>query len=266
MANINHLSGEPPAGGSACPPEEVGAVGLVYVADGEEGPMAAAAAGQRVDRPDDRPPWIVVDHHVHSVIVAKWPGRLLKVRVLRSAAEQPLVDAGYTRATAVDVLEALPLAVLFGSSGEAVVELLNAIPGLSVTVIAALGEQVDAQAAAVHNAAWDRWLARVDPGSPFIGEEHAGVLAMGAHASRSPVGAAPSILHAVLRRHARDTAGEGAFIEDEGEPVFNASWSRAAACLQHALIGVGAEESLLTAAERAVLVRAWKGTRRAPAP
>jgi hypothetical protein len=57
--------------------------GFVYVPTEEQGPMTSAAPGLRIGRFTDEPPWIVVDHSPHSAILAKWPGTLWKVRVLK---------------------------------------------------------------------------------------------------------------------------------------------------------------------------------------
>src|SRR4051794_27045731 len=94
--------------------------GFVYVPAAEEGAMRAAARGATIRNPDRHPPWIVVAHTMERVIAASWPGKLWRVRVLREAPEQPMATAGYTRATAVEVLEEVPVARLFGARGEEV--------------------------------------------------------------------------------------------------------------------------------------------------
>ena len=64
--------------------------GVVYVSELEDGPMKNASVGSTVRNPDKRPPWIVVNHSLQSVIVAKWPGKLWKVEIIATAAEQPI--------------------------------------------------------------------------------------------------------------------------------------------------------------------------------
>lgn len=238
-------------------PEEA-ASGFVYVGDDEQGPMSAAAPGARIGDRVDRRPWIVVDHHPCSVTLATWPGRLWRVRIIHKASEQPAAYAGYTRATAVDVLDEAPLSELFGAGGEAVVDLLRSIAHLPLAVIDALSLSNDEQAARCCNAVWDRWLADVDPDSPFLGDDHAGILAMGPTVPRSPVGAAPSVLHAELRKRALALVGGAAFVVDDEEEGFNAAWSRAAASLQHALFALGADARYVSAAEREQLQCAWQ--------
>jgi hypothetical protein len=234
-------------------------VGFVYVAQGETGPMASASAGTRVDTFTDRPPWIVVDHTLQSPILAKWPGRLWKVRVLRKAPKQPLAYAAYTRATAVHVEEELPLAALFDHNGEEVVDFLSGITGLSAEEKTALASFTDERATRVHNEVWDRWLALLDSSSPYLGQDHSRIIAIGAKPPRSPAGNAPSVLHAELTKRAREIDGDGAFVTDDEEQSLNAEWSHVASHLQHALFAIGASVDVLSPPERAILASAYRG-------
>src|SRR5688572_26242955 len=95
--------------------------GYVYVHDEGAGAMASASPGQRIRLPERRAPWIVVDHSINSIVVARWPGRLWRVAVTDAAGiEQVSAYARYTRAFEVKVLEELPVSQLFGERGEAV--------------------------------------------------------------------------------------------------------------------------------------------------
>lgn len=232
--------------------------GFVYVADGETGPMTKAAAGLQIGSFKDTPPWIVVDDEPGSATLAKWPGRLWKVRVLQKATQQPAACANYTRATAVHVVEELRLASLFGHNGDAIVDFLSSIARLTAQTAANLGDASDADAARVHNNVWDRWLSSVDPGSPCMGEDHSGVIAFSAHKPRSPVGHATSVLYAELSQRARAIAGDSAWVVDGDDVNFNPQWARAAACLQHALFAIGAAQHLASASERVALLRAYQ--------
>src|SRR5829696_694432 len=97
--------------------------GFVYVPVVNTGPMANAEAGRMVRIPGRGPPWIAVDHEVSSVVMARWPGRLWAVEIVDPITGQDLKtagqvglrpDAGYTRAAAVRILQAVPVATLFG--------------------------------------------------------------------------------------------------------------------------------------------------------
>jgi hypothetical protein len=235
-----------------------GASGFVYVADGETGPMASASAGMCIDNFSDRPPWIVVDHKAESIVLAKWPGRLWRVHILRKASEQPLAYAGYTRATAVQIEQEVPLAALFEYKGEDVVDFLSSIRSLSFEAKAALEQLSDERAVALHNEVWNRWLSQVDPASPYLGQDHSGIIAMGAKSSRSPVGNATSVLHSELTIRARELDGQSAFVTDSEGQWFNPQWLRVATHLQHALFAIGVPEQLLSLSERIILAKAYR--------
>src|SRR5437762_9363343 len=88
--------------------------GFIYVEDGESSVMSRAIAGARITLNPRKPPWIVVDHTIEAICVARWPGRLWRARVVDKAdVPQPLAYARYTRAASVDVLEQIPAAQLF---------------------------------------------------------------------------------------------------------------------------------------------------------
>lgn len=73
------------------------------------------------------PPWIVVWAKAAMMPVSGWPGRLLSVNVIGSAAEKdsPRGGARYVRATDVEVSGEVPVAPVFGRQGDAVVEVLR---------------------------------------------------------------------------------------------------------------------------------------------
>jgi hypothetical protein len=234
------------------------AAGFVYVAHGETGPMASASVGTRVGSFSDRPPWIVVDQTPQAAILAKWPGRLWRVRILRKAPEQPLAYAAYTRATAVHVEEELPLAALFDHNGQEVVDFLSSISSLSAEQRALLGSSIDERAVSMLNQVWNRWLSQVDSSSPYLGQDHSNTIAVGAQAPRSPVGNAPSVLHTELTNRARELDGDSAFVTDDEGQSFNAEWSRVASHLQHALFAFGVSPELLSPPERVALASAYR--------
>ena len=234
--------------------------GFVYVSDAESGPMSSAAAGVRVGNFDDRPPWIVVDHDLATPILAKWPGRLWQVRILQRVPQQPQTYAAYTRATAVEVIQELPLAALFEHDGAAVVDFLCSIRNLSAEARMTLSESRDEDAARVHCEVWDRWISQVDPESPFLGGDHGGIIAVGAKSPRSPVGNATSVLHSEVRRRARAIDGDRAFVVHEEEESLDPHWIRVAGHLHHALFAIGCPDLLLSPSERLTLVRAYGRT------
>ncbi|MFN9090343.1 MAG: hypothetical protein ACK5V0_02245 [Alphaproteobacteria bacterium] len=230
--------------------------GYVYVSADDTNPvLGSMRPNTRVGGVSDSPPWIVVDHSPQSVILARWPGRLWKVQILRKASEQPLAYAAYTRATAVHVIEEVPLAALFVHNGPAVVGFLNRVSQLTAAQVAALGHEQDEEATHIHSLVWDRWLAEADVSSDLIGATHTGTIAIGSKAPHSPVGNAPSVLHTQLTNLALHLVGDEAFVTDDEEQYFTPTWATVAANLQHGLFAAGVQDRLLSPAERAVLSR-----------
>lgn len=231
--------------------------GFVYVPDEEPGDMAAASPGATVGDQSDAPPWIVVDHTPYSAILAKWPGKLWKVRVLRRASQQPLPYATYTRATRVKVLEECSLGSLFPNNGDQIVELLCGISTLTIDSAMRMWREPAEEAVAIHDLVWDRWLAQQEPSSPFLGVSHAGTIAVGTGAKRSPVGHATSVLHGELWRRAKSLVGDMAFCSDEDGEYLAPPWQNARETLQHMLFGVGVGSNFIDDRERRVLCRGF---------
>jgi len=222
--------------------------GFVYVPDTEEGLMQGATAGSIIRKVDQRPPWIVVHQSVESVIVAKWPGKLLKVEIIEAAPEQPNSTALYTRATAVRVLEEQPASQLFGPHGVVVCKVVKKAETLELNDVQALGESISPLIQDAYSRAWDKWLTHVDSNSTHRG------------GSRSPLGAGFTVLSSVLANRARDLVGDAAFvIDDEDEVSFTPDWASACSALSGAAMAYGAPE-LLSPADRDLLLSAWVGT------
>jgi hypothetical protein len=227
-------------------------VGFVFVPDVDEGAMKRAAAGATIGNPDSRPPWIVVDRSLESVVVAKWPGKLWRVEVLRRAPEQPLAGAHYTRAVSVRVIEELPVSTLFGPHGDLVCRVIEKAGALSLDDLHRLGK-ADPAARQAYSRAWGRWL-----GS---GDDHADTLAVVASgtAGRSPIGSGFTVLHAVFSERARKLAGQSAFVsDDEGNVSLAPVWAEAAEAFLHAAMGYGAPE-ILSPGDAEVLTVAMSG-------
>jgi hypothetical protein len=227
------------------------AQGFVFAADAEGGPMLAAEAGTVVRNPDDGPPWIVVDRAIESIVVAKWPGRLWKVEVLKAASEQARAQAGYTRAVEVRVIEELPPALLFGPHGDAVLDVIAKASAATREQVSALERAADPEARAAYSRAWSRWL-----GDDESDDAHADTLAAFSRGGRSPIGSGFTVLHSVLAARAHGIAGETAFVEDEeGDPMFAPEWQSAVDAFLHAAMAFGAPE--IASIDRRVLTAAW---------
>ena len=234
-------------------------IGYVYVGADRDDPMSAAVVGAQIGSGVDQPPYIVVDHTLERTLLTRWPGQLWRVQALKLASDQPLAYARYTRATAVLVLEALPLSMLFEHQGDAVVDFLNGIRQLTSAQKIALAEAQDPIAHQLYNRVFDRWLTRMNPESLHLGQDHHGVIAMGGLNPRSPVGNASSVLYDELRKRACELEGAAALVLDEdGDECLHPQWHAAADTLQNALYGIAAPDALLNPEEREVLLRAYR--------
>ncbi len=233
--------------------------GFVYVAEEEEGAMRAAARGATIRNPDRQPPWIVVVHTIERVIAARWPGKLWRVRVLREAPEQPVDTAGYTRATAVEVIEEEPVSRLFGAHGDEVCRVLESAARFGADDLVTLGRNSEA-AGAAYSRAWNRWLESTDGETIDRGGSHAHTLAIhgGRAPSPSPIGIGLTVVYDVVSRRAHGLAGDAAFTVDEDDNQWLApGWDNAAYAFLHAAMALGAPE-LVPPDDAAILTAAWE--------
>ena len=233
--------------------------GYVYVSDAEGGVLAQASAGARVSLPNREPPWIVVDHAVDTVIVAPWPGRLWRVRIVDAdGVAQVSAHANYTCAVAVDVLEELPASRLFGEHGDAVCSVLARAAQLDAIQANVLARARHPDAAAAYSRAWDRWLAAVDPSSIHRGDDLGATLDIQAGSRMSPINRGFIIIHRTVSDRAASLLGPSAFIVDEeGDQWLEPTWSAAAAALTEAAMAFGAP-TLCSEGDRIILTTAWR--------
>lgn len=231
--------------------------GFVYEADIDQSAHIGAATIGQIITQEDAPPYIVVDHHIDNVLPTRWPGRLWHVRILAVARDQPASYANYTRATSIEVCEALSPALLFGPQGDAVSKVQDLIPHLTLAQIEHLAQHATPAAEAGYEAAWGTWLEQTDPASKQPGMQYAGVLAMGNGLSRSPLGHAFTLAHAQYCKRVRALAGSDAFEADEdGDEWLRAPWSEALTTLLAVIMGLGAPH-LSSAENTAIMTNAW---------
>jgi hypothetical protein len=224
--------------------------------------LLAARPGDRVAMPTPgQPPWIVVDHELDRVLVAGWPGRLLRVRVApsRTARERDAMDAvnedlgagrWYTRAAVVDVLDELPAHVLFGPWGRAVAEVIEAAADLTPDQARTLATARNGDAPAVYQRTWRRWLQQRQTPA----------------AHGSPVGRGLGVInHLVTLQAARHQAATWEADPDdpeEHELVLAPPWSQAASALAEAALALGNPATV--EADWNVLTSAWRSWRSLP--
>jgi hypothetical protein len=223
--------------------------GFAYVSAVDDGPMQGATAGATVENTDGGPPWIVVDHAIESVVIARWPGRLWEVEVARAAATQASAHARYTRAVAVRVLREHPVENLFGAHGRDVCAVIETARRVTLEDVARLADAVHPRARAAYGAAWRRWLGSGGPG------DHEDTLAAGD--GRSAIGSGFTVLYGVLSERAHELTGDAAFVvDDEGNRSLTPVWAAATDAFLHAAMAFGTPE-LTPAADAELLKAAW---------
>lgn len=237
--------------------------GYMYVADAEADAMRDAAAGHEV-RVARQGPWLVVDHELSSVVVAKWPGRLWLVEAIDpiTPAEMKALgatltsDAGYTRAAAIRVVEEANVATLFGAHGDAVVKVIAAAQALSLDTATRLSAARDAEAAKAQTRVWKRWLAKQSPPIVERGDDLDGTLSVGR--MRSPVGCGLMVVHNEVGKRAEAIAGKTAWIVEKGsdDAWLAEPWAGASNAMVDAALAFGAPE--LVDEDREILSKAWR--------
>lgn len=229
--------------------------------------MAEAKSGNRISLRERRPPFIVVDHSVESVIVARWPGKLWRVRIVDPVTDADVRATGisklssaarYTRAVSVDVLEEVPVSKLFGPHGDAVVRIIERACRLRFEDVKLLAQSRQADADAAYSRAWKKWAN--DRGIKSDNDNYAGVLEIhdNQHGTSSPVNHGLAVLFHAVEKCAESLDRSSYFVMGkEGEAVLEATWSLAAFALLDAAIAVGAPE-LSTQNDCELLTSSWR--------
>ena len=210
------------------------------------------------------PPWIVVDESLESVVIgSRWPGKLWRVRVEKQGDMSDLVaQPGYWRASAIELLEAVPLSALFGPKGEVVLEIIAQISTLSRTDAQALADHLPENAWMAYSRAWMRWSQQ--DGEPAADEEGdwRGALAATRRSdkARSPVHSGFLLIHSQLRQRAEQLDGGNAFtlIEEDGETeqVLKPMWQAACDALLFAAMARAAPQ-YVSDEDAVMLLQAW---------
>lgn len=210
------------------------------------------------------PPWIVVDQSLDSIVIgSRWPGRLWRVRVEKLGDMSDLVaEPGYWRASAIELVEELPLSALFGAKGEKVLEISARIDTLSRGEAQALADNLPENAWKAYSRAWMRWSRQDGEATSADEDDWRGTLAASRRGdkARSPLHSGFLLIHSQLRRRAEELDGRNAFVlvEEDGETeqILNPLWQGACDALLFAAMARAApqyvaEEDALT------LTQAW---------
>jgi hypothetical protein len=243
--------------------------GYVYVCEPDDA-MASARPGARVTTRNRRPPYIAVSDSIQALTVARWPGKLWRVRVAEPAAvsEMPAA-AGIARATAVDVLNEVPAARLFGPHGDKVCAVLDRARELDWAQARSFARARHLDAGKAYSRAWSNWLLSVGVASPFRVDfmsvvdtsplrdtDFTGVLSTSAHPG-SPVNEGLKVLHRTIRDRAAETeGGKALIIREDGEEGFEPVWLAACYALLEAAMAMGAP-AVCEAEDRRIMCKAW---------
>jgi hypothetical protein len=241
--------------------------GFVYVPVDNNGPMAHAEVSRTVRIPGRGAPWMVVDHELSSVVVARWPGRLWAVEIvdpitdrdLRAADQVGLrSDAGYTRAAAVKILRAVPVASLFGAHGAKVCAVIEAAAKLTLAQATRLAQLRQPAAGDAQTRLWRRWFTR-EKIPPDRYDDVDGTLAIGASKAGSPIAQALMVIHNVVGRRAEAVAGPAVWLGDEADPEgawLCEPWCAASTALRDTALALGAPD-LVDRQDYEILTAAW---------
>ncbi|MFJ1302701.1 hypothetical protein ACILG0_22300 [Pseudomonadota bacterium AL_CKDN230030165-1A_HGKHYDSX7] len=251
-----------------------------YWYDAPDPRTALVREGAHVRRATAGRPWMVVDQHIASITIgSSWPGRLWRVRVTELGDMSDLVaQPGYWRASGVELIEALPLATLFGPHGDAVLDVLARIETLSLAQAMALSDALAPDAEAAYGRAWSNWAGPRQAGPQDVGSPHpeteaaapaatqdedwTGTLAASGRSGneQSPVHGGFMLIHSQLWQRAQTVGGPDAIlrIEDDGEieETLAAPWDGACSALLHAAMARGAP-GLVSEADSTTLTRAF---------
>ncbi len=218
----------------------------------------------RVARPKAKPPWIVVDESLDSIVIgSRWPGQLWRVRVVKLGDMSGLVaQPGYWRASTIELLEELPLSALFGSIGDAVLEIIAQIRKLSRIEAQGLADNLPADAHLAYSRAWMQWSQQgAEPTHDSV-DEWRGTLAATRRGdkARSPIHSGFLLIHAQLRLRAEQVDGDSAFVvvEEDGETeqILAPLWQGACDALLFAAMAKAAPQ-YVAEQDAVTLAHAW---------
>ncbi|WP_321489115.1 hypothetical protein [uncultured Hyphomonas sp.] len=229
--------------------------GFIYLSEGKLGRFADAEEGTTESNPSSEPPWIIVDHSLRDVTVARWPGRLWLAQVLERL--EPQGHRGnYTRCTSVKIVREMPTHYLFGPYGEQVEQVLRFAGGLDRGGAERLASHRHPDAAELTAQGWHRWQALVTGTENTPDRDMRGVV-RAANNLKSPVGHGLSLAHGAVWDAAERIDGAAAFEEDEDERRLIGPWAAAGSAMLETVWGLGAPE-LFDVPEREKLLRAWQ--------
>ena len=221
--------------------------------------MQNAREGDVVRLPDRGPSWIVVDFDLSKVVVARWPGKLWRVRIQEAANPRdqdavggpPTNQATYVRVISVEVVVEESPHLLFGAHGAKLLPLLESAARLSHSDADLLANARHPAAATAYDRVMRRWAKHQN--ITISSDALDGVLKID---GGSPINGALSVLYRIIndRAHAMDGAKASTVTDDEvylAEP-----WASAAKVMLDAALALGAPH-LAEGRDREALLSGW---------
>lgn len=236
--------------------------GFVYVTAQKDPKLFETSVGYKYIKADDQPPYIVVDHALDSVLVTKWPGRLLKVEVLNQANEkeinQGLVkNIWYSRTLGVEILDELPISELFNPGGIIVVKILDFASTMNDADADCLAQFDISKAHQIYSDTWNAWLKTKDPSSIHLNNNHFDTLAILPKNSRRTLNNSFSVIANLVWDRAKEVLGEAAFTRDEeDEFILKKSRAHARSILTQAAMAHNAA-AFISEENREILLAPW---------
>ena len=223
-------------------------------------------AGLRIKNAKNGPLWMVVNQEILSIIVTSnsWPGSLWQARVTKLGDMSGLVaNPGYWRAREIELIEELPVGMLFGAYGDKIVLLLNQIITLTSSEVDGLyvnrAKDPCAKAAYVH--AWNCWNEKLKHPRSLTCDDGMTLASPGNHdKEESPINHGFCLIDSLIWQKAREVDGQEAFVEfieyGETEIELNQRWDAACAAFLYKAMEL-AMSQYLSETERTALTHSW---------
>ncbi|MCP5325543.1 MAG: hypothetical protein H7A09_04335 [Oceanospirillaceae bacterium] len=239
--------------------KEQGIIGYIYVADSDEGILKNVSAGQTIKNKKKGPPWIVVGHGFENMTIAKWPGSLWRAEVIDEAKNTGLREyAKYTRADGVKIIEKLPLSVLFGGFGVAVLKIVESTSSIDLEKAEKLAGAFPDKALELYSKGWNIYGGTKNDQPPFYGRDHQNTIAMPGDEGCSPINSAFKIIYSqVFDRANKLTNGKAILTDGEGNLSLDDAWSKACNSFLCAAMAIAYQQKY-SSDEVALLSRAWE--------
>ncbi len=230
-------------------------IGYIYCPIDELGLFQNCSAGQVISKADDNPPWIIVDHSLGDVVVAKWPGRLWRAQVC-GALEPQGHTGNYTRCVSVKIIKEVEIEILFGEFGSKIEKILRFASTLQLPTAERLAAQRHEDVKGIISKGWHRWMKKNGIADEAADENMDGILMVGNGAHTSPIGHGLALVHSGVWESAQREIGGEAFEVGEDDIWLKPPWSNAVSALMEAAWALGAPE-FFSSAEIEILLESW---------